>query len=87
MYMSYQISVGEYGKIKTVDLKVTFSKALITRNCLLYDKQKIKLFEQIINQSSLVQPDGEKVAVTNSNREEFVALYLDYILNTAVKER
>ena len=42
--------------------------------------------KQIIN-PSLVQPDGEKVAVTNSNREEFVALYLDYILNTAVKER
>ena len=53
MYMTFQISVGEYGKIKTIDLK----------------------------------PGGDEIAVTNDNRTEFVSLYLDYILNTAVHDR
>ena len=49
----FQISVGEYGKIKTVDLK----------------------------------PNGEDIPVTNDNRSEFVNLYLEYILNSAVLDR
>ena len=49
----FQISVGEYGKIKTVDLK----------------------------------PNGDDIAVTNDNRAEFVNLYLEYILNSAVLDR
>ena len=53
MYMAFQISVGEYGKIKTIDLK----------------------------------PGGDDIPVTNDNRAEFVSLYLDYILNTAVLDR
>ena len=63
-----QISVGEYGKIKTVDLK----------------------------------PNGDDIPVTNDNRfvknkslfilhfffrSEFVSLYLEYILNSAVVDR
>merc|ERR1719211_268512 len=51
--MTFQISVGEYGKIKTVDLK----------------------------------PDGDDVPVTSENREEFVSLYLEHLLNSAVLER
>jgi hypothetical protein len=31
MFMSYQISVGEYGKIKTVDLKVRHNRDSVTR--------------------------------------------------------
>jgi hypothetical protein len=30
MFMSYQISVGEYGKIKTVDLKVRHKRHTVT---------------------------------------------------------
>jgi hypothetical protein len=30
MFMSYQISVGEYGKIKTVDLKVRHKRYSVT---------------------------------------------------------
>jgi len=53
MFMSFQVSLGEYGKIKTVDLK----------------------------------PNGGDIPVTRENREEFVSLYLDYILNTSINER
>ena len=35
----------------------------------------------------IFQPNGEDIPVSGGNREEFVGLYLDYILNSAVKER
>jgi hypothetical protein len=52
-FPALQVSVGEYGKIKTVDLK----------------------------------PGGEEIPVTEENRDEFVGLYLNHILNSAVLGR
>ena len=34
-----------------------------------------------------LRENGEEVAVTNENREEYVRLYLDWILNTAIYEQ
>ena len=34
-----------------------------------------------------LKENGETIAVTNENREEFVRLYLDWILNTAIYEQ
>ncbi|KAF2355382.1 HECT domain [Trinorchestia longiramus] len=34
-----------------------------------------------------LKENGEKISVTNENRQEFVSLYLDWILNTAIYEQ
>jgi hypothetical protein len=51
--MNYQVSLEEYGDVKTYKLKES----------------------------------GENIPVTNENRKEYVELYLDWILNTAIYEQ
>jgi hypothetical protein len=51
--MNYQVSLEEYGDVKTYKLKES----------------------------------GENILVTNENRKEYVELYLDWILNTAIYEQ
>ncbi|XP_024215638.1 probable E3 ubiquitin-protein ligase HECTD2 isoform X1 [Halyomorpha halys] len=53
MCMNFQVSLEEYGEMKTFMLK----------------------------------PSGEHVPVTNDNRHEYVSLYLDWVLNTAIYEQ
>ncbi|XP_054263843.1 probable E3 ubiquitin-protein ligase HECTD2 isoform X2 [Macrosteles quadrilineatus] len=53
MCISFQVSLEEYGEVKTFMLK----------------------------------PDGDDISVTNENREEYVALYLDWVLNTAIYDQ
>ncbi|KAL1122994.1 hypothetical protein AAG570_003318 [Ranatra chinensis] len=53
MCMTFQVSLEEYGDIKTFMLK----------------------------------PNGDNLSVTNDNRQEYVDLYLDWILNTAIYEQ
>ncbi|XP_059470269.1 probable E3 ubiquitin-protein ligase HECTD2 [Neocloeon triangulifer] len=50
MCMSFEVSLEEYGSVRTWPLK----------------------------------PNGDKMHVTNENREEFVALYLDWVLNASI---
>jgi E3 ubiquitin-protein ligase HECTD2 len=50
MCMSFEVSLEEYGAVRTWPLK----------------------------------PGGESTPVTNENREEFVALYLDWVLNASI---
>lgn len=50
MCMNFQVSLEEYGDVKTCQLK----------------------------------ENGENVSVTNDNREEYVELYLNWVLNAAV---
>ncbi|CAB0012094.1 unnamed protein product [Nesidiocoris tenuis] len=35
----------------------------------------------------MLKPDGDNVPVTNDNRQEYVRLYLDWVLNTAIYEQ
>ena len=51
--LTFEVNVGEYGKIT--------SKELVS--------------------------NGSNVSVTNENREEFVQLYLDWLLNSSIDER
>ena len=51
--LTFEVNVGEYGKIT--------SKELVS--------------------------NGSDVSVTNENREEFVQLYLDWLLNSSIDER
>ena len=53
MMLTFEVNVGEYGKIT--------SKELVS--------------------------NGSNVSVTNENREEFVQLYLDWLLNSSIDER
>ena len=53
LMLTFEVFVGEYGKIT--------SKELV--------------------------PNGSDVSVTNDNREEFVRLYLDWLLNSSIDER
>ncbi|KAG8282825.1 putative E3 ubiquitin-protein ligase HTD2 [Homalodisca vitripennis] len=53
MCISFQVSLEEYGEVKTFMLK----------------------------------PDGDDIPVTNENRAEYVALYLDWVLNTAIYDQ
>ncbi|XP_046990929.1 probable E3 ubiquitin-protein ligase HECTD2 [Schistocerca americana] len=53
MCMSFQVSLEEYGEVKTYKLK----------------------------------DDGENIPVTNENRQEYVNLYMDWILNAAIYEQ
>ncbi|XP_073997880.1 probable E3 ubiquitin-protein ligase HECTD2 isoform X3 [Rhodnius prolixus] len=53
MCLNFQVSLEEYGEVKTYMLK----------------------------------PCGDSVPVTNSNRREYVNLYLDWVLNTAIYEQ
>ncbi|RZF44954.1 hypothetical protein LSTR_LSTR001915 [Laodelphax striatellus] len=53
MCLTFQVSLEEYGDVKTFKLK----------------------------------PEGENVSVTNDNRDEYVQLYLDWVLNTAIYDQ
>lgn len=35
----------------------------------------------------MLKPDGDNIPVTNENRTQYVALYLDWVLNTAIYDQ
>eukprot|EP00095_Tigriopus_kingsejongensis_P012673 maker-scaffold22_size673200-snap-gene-2.20 protein:Tk12673 transcript:maker-scaffold22_size673200-snap-gene-2.20-mRNA-1 annotation:"e3 ubiquitin-protein ligase hectd2" len=53
LMLTFSVSVEEYGKVFTTDLK----------------------------------PNGDDITVTNENRKEFVQLYLEWLLNSTIRER
>ena len=85
MFMTFQISVGEYGKIKTVDLKPGGEDIPVTG-----ENRWVAIFPTV---SPCFTESWCKVATVDNSksvcnhREEFVRLYLEYILNTAVMDR
>ena len=42
---------------------------------------------QYASNVDVVQEEGDQIPVTEDNREEFVSLYLDYVINKAVSDR
>lgn len=48
---------------------------------------KVSLEEYGEVKTYMLKPCGDSVPVTNSNRREYVNLYLDWVLNTAIYEQ
>ena len=64
--------------MKTVNLKVMYYFATVPRYAVRYVSNV---------DCPNVQDEGDQIPVTEDNREEFVSLYLDYVINKAVSDR